>query len=246
MKKEFVRRQRLCQSDYDPAAYGLGSVMTSHGGGKTRTTLDGSYAGGGGCSSINGELHGGPQDSGYSTGAGSRNEYARMRLQQQQQQQRMCSHYTGGPCGFESGVIAPGSAPYGHPGHRLPSSPSAGSRFVEHIYESPDTLRRENNNGPIDEHYTPTVPFDGAAWGPATTSYPMRLQHQQQQHWQQPGCGGAGFYPSTPTAAVHQTHRNPQQSTVTSSVAQPYHAASPSNDGGTKNKGKKNAGNYSL
>lgn len=236
-----MRRQRLCQADYDAAAYGLGSVMTSQGGGKSRMMIDGSYAGG---LSVHSELLAGGQDSGSLLGAGvgmpgSKNEYARMRLQQQQQQQRLCSHYTGGPYGFDQSVVGPGGMAYVYRHPQFPSSPTAGSRFNEHIYESPDTLRRENNNGLLDDHYTPTVPFEANAT--AVAGLPMRLQ-QQPQLWQHPGCGGPGNnMPSTPITGVHQV---PVNANMSSAAAQQCRAASPSKDG-TK-KSKKSAGNYSL
>jgi len=130
------------------------------------------------------------------------NEYARMRLQ------RLAS--AGQP--YRDGV------PYGLPyrgGGRLP--PPLMHGVVEHIYESPDLVRRDAFQ---DEQYTPTT----AAAGPGQ-------QHQQQQQQQLAHSPQQGYWP-LPATSHPETPASPSTQCCGSTPKSSLKA--------------KNTGNYSL
>jgi len=152
------RRLRQSQLDqYDASAlYGLAAV--------DKASHDVSYAGAaGGAGSIS-----------AGSAAGMRNnEYARMRLQQQQQQR------LAGQQPYRDGVGVAYGLPYRGGPAPPPPPPLLHGGVVEHVYESPDLVRRDAFQQ--DQHYTPTTTVTTEAAGPAGHQRHPYHQHRQQQ-----------------------------------------------------------------
>jgi hypothetical protein len=218
MNKERSRRIRLHQqhqsaADLDP--YDVTSYSLA-GGGADKSSAEVSY----GTSAIGPDplLHG-----------GIRNEYARMR------RQRLDQYRVGGGAMIQGPYSGAGSMAYGIPCR------AEGGPYMEHIYESPDTIRRDDGSV-----YTPTgLPGVHGQMNPVDCGGGGHC-HQQLGD----SCLGphSQLPPSWPAAVSRQLSCQPQQTACCgtqspSGASVQSHVSTPKNSLRTT---AKSAGNYSL